>query len=422
MRKTNHWLFVLLLLCLAGCSTASNNGEKNANTPAPTMSASDIFQTEETETTPGVVDKGTSEVLGEELEKTDATEQAKYNTVNRMLKHALEQSQSSMFCIDGETGVVYFVNQKQDYYIYRLKDGVAELAVSIPAKYLYCQDGILYFMVDSYNQYVLQGMQAWDIYAYNPAKGTVDLLYPLGKLMENVNPIYLTMQKMRVDENGIYFLGNIEVKQIEINGVTAGMVETESYCLPFGTTEPVTDDKNMTKAGWGEYYFIIDAANGMSVSLVNRVTESTSDIIQVGGYAYNYCLLGDEVYLLEGKKISKVNLITGERTEYDCEPILREKVAMYADEKTEVPQLITFTITKDGIWAFDSAGYVVRFDRRTGEASCYKLSTNIAEESVYTDGYSVYVLTSAGVAKVLTEEAKENSNGIPVLEVEYLVK
>ena len=105
---------------------------------------------------------------------------------------------TSLFCIDEKTGVIYFVNQGKDCFLYRMKEGEVTLAVAMPVKDIYPYDGSIYFMIDDYDKYELQGIHNGDIYCYTPASGTVELVnstffhiqITMDKTFDNISGIY----------------------------------------------------------------------------------------------------------------------------------------------------------------------------------------------------------------------------------------
>ena len=415
-------LIFLSVLCMAGCGITEKNGETGYEDPTPTLSISDIFQPEKA---PNTGNAENSDVLAETLERVDAKELEKYNAANRMLHHDVALNQKSLFCIDGDTGVVYFVNQYQDYYIYRLKDGKAELAVPMPAKELYCWDGVLYFVVDSYGVYDLQDMMEWDIYAYHPDLGMVERVYALGKAMAQTNAAELinVMQKLTVTEDGLYFIGEFKAVQTEVQGKTVTVIKEQGCHLPFGATEPVTDTKRQNAAGWGEYYFTYapDTENGgYSVTLSPREPEIGREKIRLGK-ALCYFALEDDAYMLQGNTVVKRNLLTDEETVYDCEPVMREVYGQAEMEEVRFSSLETFMITEDSIWVFNTSNEVVKFTRENGVGTYYQLELREQVEAAYTDGEDIYVLTGSGVALLLADDTETDEQGNQVLKLQFLV-
>ena len=188
-----------------------------------------------------------TEGLCEVLEQKDVSKQVQYNAFNRMVDKYSPDSES-LFCIDEMTGVVYFVNQGNDEYLYRMKDGEVKLAVEMPIKEICTYQGSVYFMVDRHVTYVLEGMKQGDIYCYTPATGKVELIYPFGAIEPTGRS-----HKLTVNEKGLYF--SYEV--IESSNTYQTIIKTYFYHLPFGETEPVRDYDSTTYHGWKKLLYLL---------------------------------------------------------------------------------------------------------------------------------------------------------------------
>ena len=253
-RKYLYLCMSIAFLCITGCTTKTN---LESIMPSPTVEVKEneskkiqepVFQEKEEEKKEEKKekeDKITSskktitktEGFCEVLEKVE-TDVGIYNQVNRMLGQdtLLANEGLSLFCIDETTGVVYFVNQGKDNFLYRMKNGEVALAVAMPMKQLYSYEGSIYFMVYDYGQYELQGMQNGDIYCYTPATGAVELVYAVGAIEGSV------WHKLSVKENGIYFSYRFfSYSFSDSNGENLRVYEDFSYYLPFGATEPIED-------------------------------------------------------------------------------------------------------------------------------------------------------------------------------------
>ena len=269
----------ILLLGLAGCGIGMSKEEQNL----PIINSS-ISSKEEQEKTENFV---------EILQKVNASKQTKYNQFHRMLSNEIG-ARESLFCIDGATGISYFVNQGKDYYLYQLKDGKADLVVAMPVKEVFAYGGFVYFMIESYDIYELTDIREGDIYCYNPSNGSVQLVHEAG-LIENAQN-----HKLKVDENGIYFSYSIEEEE------TSEM--KYYYHLPFD------DEKYMTEEGWGNYRF----SYMPELVLISR-TEGEKDVRNLSMNPFRYCVVDDNLYSVElgSAVLSCLNLKTEEKVEYD---------------------------------------------------------------------------------------------------------
>ncbi len=408
-------VFCVLLLLLAGCT---EKGTTNG-IPDPTEAGNGLFETVDR---PKIEENGEFVGKQEELVKSESAGWEKYNAVNRMMVSDTEKNQNSLFCIGGETGIIYFVNQKQDYYIYRLKDGQAELAVEIPAKELYFQGDTLYFMVDDYDRYQLKNMEEGDIYSYTPATGEIKLIYPAGSMISEENlGLYAglkdQLQKMTVDETGIHFIGGLEAIQIKTGDEKGAIaIKQKCYHLAFGEEEPVLVEENSVSAGWRDYNILFTKTNGeYCIALVPKNKEENSEniVIQYASHTAQCCVLDDVLYIADDKEITATNLVTMEKRSYDVTSVITEKINSSLESLLKAEYF--FSITQDDFWILIPDYYkIIQINRQTGESRCYELTVKEKMTDLYTDGMFVYVATVSGVKKILTEDIEDQATGLSV--------
>ena len=387
------WYFYLcvgaVVLGMIGCATEGNSTDK---TPTPTVEIIEeepiitqvaIFQKREDKSfkeensIKKVITKteGLCEVL-EQLEPLESSYQ--YNSFNRMAS-----SGDSLFCLDESTGVIYFVNQTKDNFLYRIKDGEVALAVAMPVKEIYPYGGSIYFMVDSYNKYELQGMQSGDIYCYTPASGVVELVYAAGSI-ENSE-----WHELSVAESGVYFGYRVKVRKGEREGET--VYSMNSYQIPFGEIEPVLDEKFMTISGWKDYYFVRNDKG--KIALVSRTldTDGNREELELPLSPYCYCAVEDILYCAEKTSISCTNLETGEITYYDFVEAMK-KMEINLEIEQGKRMIRWFTMTEDAIWVVTDYN-IYRMDLESGEVTYGALSHNnklYIINTLYTDGKEIY--------------------------------
>lgn len=445
MKKKKNWkyLFSLIgLLCITGCGkTDSEIPTESDNTitpisitaltltptPSPAVTQA-VFMPEKQE----IVEEKLITGLCEVLEQVDCTEQAKYNSLNRVLVNDIATSQNSLFCVDESTGVVYFVNQGMDNYLYRMRQGEVALAVELPVKEIYTYGGKVYFMIESYDMYELENMSDGDIYCYAPADGTVTLLYPAGKNGE------VTDHRLTVNETGIYFQYSTYGEPEIVDGEKVIPYDTYYYKLPFDTLEPEVDNYKTTMAGWKEYYLgnaRLEGAEKVTKALLNRITGSEDVIPLSYGVGGSICVVEDTVYCRERTAISSKNLITGEEERFDCWEQIKAGFIGYTPEEIQKIEsgedkrllLQYFTITDAGkyIWTTDTR-YLYRIDVETKEVISFAApgySNSFA--NLYTDGiqlYGCYGSAGKGVARILTDGPEQNDFGQTMVKIEYLVQ
>lgn len=386
--------------------------------------------------------------LKEELPRKDAADQAEYNEMNRMLSRDIAKNHQSLFCIDADTGVIYFVNQNKDFYIYRLKDGEAELAVAMPASELYTYGGSVYFMVKSYGQYQMKDIKDGDIYCYTPKDGTVAPVYAAGKKAEEENAADC---RLWVDENGVYFCYR------RAEATDAGL---SHYYLPFGAEQPVEDPRWMAaRPGWGDYFLAMfflpeeNPTSRASLRLISR-TEMSEDVKELSiGKPWNYCVMGDKLYYLPADsditRLSVLDLLTGVQEDYSIWEELK-RIFYYVSTRTErsghseEDEILSdeeltkiceeldgtmiancFTATEQYFWIVIKGNRLIRIDRETKETAYFYVDSAISV--LYTDGEQLYGMCApmsgrvASMARILVDEQLyDEFYGWEYITIEYL--
>ncbi len=128
-----------------------------------------------------------------------------YCNLEENMRGELNSEYEVLLCKDPVYDVVYYVDYGRDYYIYVLRDGVSELAVEIPARSLYCRNGELYFMAESYGIYEFEGIAQGNILKYNPLDGTVSVVIDKNATRMVVYPdeiCYEIVEKAEAAEDG----------------------------------------------------------------------------------------------------------------------------------------------------------------------------------------------------------------------------
>jgi len=435
--------FIAAFACLAGCGV--NHGEEGSPTPTSastlettitdtsTQTAGDLFTPVEDDVIRGEDVEGSQLVV----DNTENPDIKKYNAFNQKMEGARSPS---LFCVDGTTGITYFVNQSQDWYIYAIKEEEVTLAVELPAQELTVWEGKLYFIINDYDLYELEGMQSGDIYMYTPETGAVELVYAAG---EKTDERYVDSSELAVNEDGIYFHRTIGMEVMEYNGQKYNVLQTEDLLLPFGATEPVEDKLNMTTPGWREYRF----SGGVYQELVNRSEGRQMDAErkETGIQTRNCAVLEDELFYKIGNDIGIINLETGEQTVFALEDEIKEmqeqmdkgletylNTTITNKEERTLPGLGEFTVTEDDIWCIVGT-YMMRINRQNGEVAYYIVEGERQFlEKLYTDGkqiYGAYVVDYAGgkkyaMVKILTEKEPKLHEvyQLPVLEIQKLIQ
>lgn len=436
--RNKKWFGVITIILAVGMTACGNQGDGAGTTP--TQSASGIFKPIE-DTTIAIQVSETDRMKGlcEVLKKKAVTEAAKYNAMNRVGTISDETGQQSLFCIDPDTGVVYFVNQNKDCYIYRLKDGEAKLAVALPAKELSIRNGTLYFMIESYDKYELSGINDGDIYAYTPADGSVKAVYAAGALGSR-------LQQLAVKENGVYFRCTTDGNKMVIDGREVSVLEDKHYYLPFDAKEPVEDKNKTTLPGWGEYYLTTkQTTTGDFETVLQSRSDKASEYINLNiENAAGCSIIGDEIYYIGDRaSVCVRNLVTGELKSYDC----LEALELAGGNISEERAIESFTMVGDYIWAKAYSVFLLRINPESKEVLCYRLLPGSNEEDteekaqketegeytlqkLYTDGEHLYALYAPGLqtkgclVQIITDQTAGLSKAykVPLLEVKYITE
>ena len=386
MKKQKYvWLGIsIILFGMTGCAEKESPATL---TPVPTEKIREVVfeKSEEVVTSKEVITK--TDGLCEKLEET-TNRGTFYNAFNRMLNAESEDGMSgtgnSLFCIDEKTGVIYFVNQGKDCFLYRMKEGEVALAVAMPVKDIYPYEGSIYFMIDDYDKYELQGIHNGDIYCYTPASGAVELVYATDVIEDFV---YGTLY---VEESGIYF------RYVKDNGIVVRDGEEYpqrknlNYYLPFGGKEPVEDTKQMVQKGWGDYVFEYSS----KWELVGRTPneDGTRETLEIPELPGVFCVVGDVLYSREREKVVGTNLKTGERTEYDFLEGIRKAIGEEILEQSLPNAIQRFVMTEDALWILLGSSLCC-MDLQSGEIEVGNIRHNDSFYTLidlYTDGTELY--------------------------------
>ena len=209
-----------------------------------------------------------------------------------------------LLCKDPVYDVVYYVNYNVDNFIYRIKDGKAELAVELPARRLFCQNGILYFIIDTYNKYSLQDIKNGNICSYNPVSGEVRKISDAEALT------------MYVDNDGIYYKVN----------------------------------SNKESKPYDFYYYSFDESKSEELDLTHHTL-----LLKWRDYFLTYRLekvkKGDEFYEKYGSNFNKVVALT-------LETLDKSK----SIELTDNPHIWLYTIANNKFYYIDRSSKLIVFD------------------------------------------------------------
>lgn len=292
-----------------------------------------------------------------------------YNAFNNKVDLFETTGIHAIVCRDEVSGIVYYVNMGADYFLYRIRDGKAELAVALPANNLCTKDGAIYFLIDSYGKYELEGMQEGDIYCYTPENGEVSLVYEAEAV------------ELRAEEDALYYLTEAVYQE---DGLVSATLKTP-YRLPYGGTVPEQDNSLTMAMVWQEYapeYVMKDG----KISGINlwRKGEQEDRIQVLDVRPTDFCVFSDQFIYSEGAKIGFIDLLTGERESYD----LAEYFPSFQGKVHE------FAMTEGNLlWATEQSNLYC-INTETKEAVCYQKTAAGASIRTFllTDGLHLYTL------------------------------
>lgn len=295
MRK----IILITLLFLAGCQKQNSENieaekenpvditEQGTPTPEEKVPEKEVSEKKDPETSKKITEDGTLKEAWDEvvtLEKGKVfgklmeigVEDAVYCNLPENLNDVPDAEKLLLVCPDPLYGINYYVDYGGDYFIHAVKEGKEELVIKIPAKRLFCRGGKLYFMVENYDKYTLEGLENGDVLTYNPNNGEVTvILSGLGGEMsvpeKTVTRGGITVEipeKMAVDntymtvyQDGIYY----KQKSGEILIGDQYFYQPENnYYYSFETRELEQIDSEMqffTFARWGKYLVAWDMRN-----------------------------------------------------------------------------------------------------------------------------------------------------------------
>ena len=360
-------------------------------------------------------------------------EYIKYTAANRYRSNDKDKDMQAVFCVDPDTGSVYFINLDKDRFIYRLSGKTAELVLAVPAKQLNILNGTLYFVVDGEGLHPMDGVKQGDVYAYTLKDKTGRMIFSTGDFEGEL--YYMT-----VLEEGIA-LEYRQVKEVLENGARKMQVYWKFYSFEKKAMEE--DLHKLVYPGWGNYYLQPTETNGIGKTVLRSRTGDKSDSIDWNVYATNSFIIDNIMYAYSGEKIYITDMLTGEQTIYDSFEIFKNLAPLHASHIEEKGQMIcALTVTGESVWAILMNQYLLRIDHTTKEMGCYLFSMdenainrlNIEDRmcELYTDGTNIYGVYTYGettwndgvLVRINTEEpmGQQKYQKVPVLKVDYVTE
>jgi len=287
-----------------------------------------------------------------------------------------------LVCKDPVYDITYYVNYGRDYFIYAKRGDMTQKVLEIPAKDLFCRQGILYFRTDSYERYKFDSFTEGAVLAYNPTDGSVEVVLD--------KPV----QEMVVYPDGILYFER-EVSIAEDGTEESGGLWRHYYSFEYGETEERSTQLK-TLARWKENSLVmefveedgrdkvvykLETPEGELVTEFTSLTEALesrrkSEVSQC--YLNMYCVQGDCIYYIDAEdRLLCYDMVTEEETivvELGAE-ISMERAFVVLDDVAYFGNAIKYSFEQNKQYTISLSGM--------GRAKMRNL---------YTDGESVYVL------------------------------
>lgn len=297
-----------------------------------------------------------------------------------------------LVCKDPVYDITYYVNYGRDYFIYAKRGEESECAVEIPARDLYCREGVLYFRAEDYDTYAFDSFADGAILTYDPTDGSVEALIN--------EPTF----EMMVYPDGILYAVNEE--HINEDGTSSGTRHLFFYSFEDKESEELPPPLR-TVSRWKEYQLVADISEGEEKTVVGYCFETPqgeSDGRSVGWTKLPalFCTTEDGIYYYDTKKDILMH--------YDVETDTTETVTELAFSST-FPS--GFLHTEDAVYFSNGLRYSFADEKQHLVKIQEKESAHIA--NFYTDGEELFVLADGMLW--LYEEEKVMETGYTTSEL-----
>lgn len=312
-----------------------------------------------------------------------------------------------LVCKDPVYDITYYVNYGRDYYIYAKHGDNVECVVEIPARDLYCREGVLYFRTENYDMYEFDSFENGAVLAYHPINGSVEKVIDL--------PVY----DMAVYPDGIMYA--VQKFAMEEDGTVSKSFQSIRHFYSFETGEDRELGATLhTMARWKDYQLVMEfVKDGDKINTVYHL--ETLDGISAGElpnlmnvlepyrtktnklcFFEGYHILGDSIYYIaqETESLMRYDMVTGkEETIVELAlPSLYTRTFIIHDKTIYFSNGIRYSLAEDK-----------QYKTEFGEKSKGRI------QSFYTDGEELYILVD-GVLW-LYEERKKSDYGMEVSQI-----
>lgn len=298
-----------------------------------------------------------------------------------------------LVCKDPVYDITYYVNYGRDYFIYAFQDGISELVLEIPARELYCINGELFFLVDSYELYKLEDITEGNVLKYNPTNGEVNVV------------LTVQAEDMVVYPDGICYEILDKVVTLENGSI---MPYVSRFYYSFSEKESNKFGSQLVKMNrWKKGHFVVElevneeTGLGMpsGIHLENVKNEVVGSCDGLDTFPEGCRIVGDYLYYIDATEASlrKYSLKTGEEATVIEFAILTGgwNDFVIKDDIVYVDNLLRVSL-KDG------KQYDVEVSGKVGTEGYF--------DALYTDGEHLFCVND-GTLWYLTEE-RVNESGI----------
>lgn len=412
MRKRVMIILVgILSMVLVSCTGVGHGKTEQENGPGNTQEelTPSPAPTGDGEPTTGlsqlITDRRISLLQGKRLEPLDKVgEDGKYycnleeNLTRIFLR--LPEEYPVLVCKDPVYDITYYVNYGRDYLIYAKRGDASECVVPIPARDLYCREGILYFRTEDYNLYEFDSFTDGAVLAYNPADGSVEVVIdePVFEMAVYPDGIFYVISKPSVEEDGSisktstqrykYYYSFADRESKAFGPMT---LHTVARWKGYQLVMEFVDEEDVTKT-----VYHLETPDGESAGILPGLTErleahrGKKDLC----YLESYHIQGDYIYYIDNETESLLR--------YDMES--GEEITVV---RLALPSLYAraFIIYNDAVYFGNDIRYSFK------EKKQYKVDVkgNMPIKDFYTDGDHLYVLANGRLW--LYEEKKTGTNG-----------
>ncbi len=217
-----------------------------------------------------------------------------------------------LLCKDPVYDITYYVNYGRDYYIYAMREGKSVLAVKLPGRELYCRNGELYFLLDTYGRYKCEGVTEGDIIKYSPVDGSTECVLSKGA------------SSMVVYPDGICYNILKEKEMYGAEGEEMIVSPKERFYYSFETQEIFAFNKCINvMERWKDYHFSVvtellpesnlmvqkmreigytgDLYSNVRVDLTDKDGNIKFSLTERTSLPVAYWICGDEMYYIENR-------------------------------------------------------------------------------------------------------------------------